>query len=591
MIRRKMLLAASVATTVSFCFANPVTPVPSAQEEKTTPVLEINGKTATYADLTSFSLFLENTEGRGFASSQELIDEYIITQLADDIPSTIPQAEKKSVSPYGNSMQRGMLKRAFQEEVRKTVEVTREEMEDWVKKHELRYTQPEKVHAYHIFMETKADSETSSPEKVRERLLKVKAEADKGTSFSQLAEKHSEAASSKKGGEIGKISRRMPIGPLNKPMNLTLENAFFSLEKGQVSDVVDTSHGLHLLYAADRETTKTSTLDELVQSGVLPGSLTQDKLTSAVREAVQNVIEKYNGEVKVDAAVLNADRVKQTVLFVLDGKEFTVRDFEKIYGERFLRAAESSAGSQERFTQLAQQALEDEAMILAAVDKKLDKNPEFAEQFDLLEKRQRLQEVLLNYYTSRISVSEEEVKKEYEAVKNNYLQPETEGWLVKISGNPATTATADIARAREHAKEFADKLNETAVKEFNIESLKKIAVPEDVATSFTQIKRHNITDSSDFNNRVFDQVTGRQTENNTVSPVMPRGEDFYFAYLKERHAGNPAPYEALAPNLKGELENKQFRTVRKNLISELEKSGKVKMLEGAKELYSQPQDQ
>lgn len=582
MIRRELLFVVAATAAVSVGGANPVVNTVS-KDNKTTPLVEINGKVATIDNLTSLSMFIENTEGRGFASGKELLDEYVLTELAEDVPSTAPKEAKKFQSHYGNILQRNMVKQAVQQDVQKKVKVTREEMEKWVKDNQLRYTQPERVHAYHIFMET-ADSTTSSPDSVKKKLLEVKALADKGTSFSELAAKYSEAASSKKGGEIGQISRRMPIGPLNKPMNVALEDAFFDLKKGQVSDVVVTSHGLHLLYAFDRETTKTSSVDDLIKSGVLPGTLTQDKLTSAIHELIDATVKKHNGKVLAGESKDGKD-----VLFELDGKQFTVEDFEKMYGERFARVAASVKENPERFKDLAKQALDDEAMVVAGVDEGFDKNPDFKNQFELIEKRGILQEALQNYYTSKIHVSHDDVKKLYEEVKNQHLQPETEGWLVEVSAEAATTATADVARARENAGKFAEELNAKAKESFNVDDLKKVEVPKDVKTSFTLIARHSIADGSDLNNRVFDQLSGRLTENNTVSTVGPRGENFYFAYLKERHPGNPAPIEALEQTLRNQLERKQYEQARTELLKELEKTGKVKFLPGAKELEKDQQ--
>src|SRR5690606_17357180 len=104
-------------------------------------------------------------------------------------------------------------------QIMEKTEVPREEMEKWYEANKERYVRPERVKAWHIFMETGDDTPSSAPARVRQRLEGIKAQIDSGTSFSEAAQKFSEAASGQDGGEIGYISPRQPIGPLNKPMN------------------------------------------------------------------------------------------------------------------------------------------------------------------------------------------------------------------------------------------------------------------------------------------------------------------------------------------------------------------------------------
>ncbi|VDN37445.1 unnamed protein product [Gongylonema pulchrum] len=55
-----------------------------------------------------------------------------------------------------------------------------------------------------------------------------------------LAKEFSDCSSAKRGGDLGFIKRRQ--------MQKAFEDAAFSLEVGQLSDIVDTESGLHLIY-------------------------------------------------------------------------------------------------------------------------------------------------------------------------------------------------------------------------------------------------------------------------------------------------------------------------------------------------------
>ncbi|MFD2189841.1 SurA N-terminal domain-containing protein [Pistricoccus aurantiacus] len=85
-----------------------------------------------------------------------------------------------------------------------------------------------------------------SKEQARERLEQVRERLAQGDEFADLAEEFSDDTStSGEGGDLGVISRGF--------FGEEFENAAFSLDKGQVSNIVETDNGLHLLKVTDVE--------------------------------------------------------------------------------------------------------------------------------------------------------------------------------------------------------------------------------------------------------------------------------------------------------------------------------------------------
>lgn len=62
---------------------------------------------------------------------------------------------------------------------------------------------------------------------------------DKKTTFAELASKESDCSSARAGGDLGEFGR----GQMQKPF----EDATYGLKVGQLSDVVDTESGVHII--------------------------------------------------------------------------------------------------------------------------------------------------------------------------------------------------------------------------------------------------------------------------------------------------------------------------------------------------------
>ncbi|GAH31060.1 unnamed protein product, partial [marine sediment metagenome] len=84
-----------------------------------------------------------------------------------------------------------------------------------------------KIKASHILVKKRSEAD---------RLLK---EIQSGTDFAELAKKHSLCSSGKKGGSLGFFTR----GKMVKEF----EKAAFSLAKGELSNVVKTEFGYHII--------------------------------------------------------------------------------------------------------------------------------------------------------------------------------------------------------------------------------------------------------------------------------------------------------------------------------------------------------
>ena len=133
--------------------------------------------------------------------------------------------------------------------------ITDEEIESFYRQNFNRYSIPEQRSARHILIKTSAeDSEDALSEKLNraEQVLEL---AKTGEDFTELAKQFSEGPTGPKGGDLGSFSR----GRMVKPF----DDAVFALNEGEISDIVETQFGFHVIKVEKIEPAHTRTLEEV----------------------------------------------------------------------------------------------------------------------------------------------------------------------------------------------------------------------------------------------------------------------------------------------------------------------------------------
>ncbi len=100
------------------------------------------------------------------------------------------------------------------------------------------------VHAAHILLaykgaERAAPTVTRSKEEALAQAEKIQKELENGADFTEMAKLYSDCPSKRNGGDLGYFAK----GQMVKKF----EDAAFALEKGNVSDVVETEFGFHII--------------------------------------------------------------------------------------------------------------------------------------------------------------------------------------------------------------------------------------------------------------------------------------------------------------------------------------------------------
>ena len=206
---------------------------------------------------------LQIQEGKKFGF---IVDEYAIDAAVEDIKKKnnladgqlqeMLKREGRTLKSYRNHIRdQIMVSKITQFEIGNRVKVSEKSIIKYYKENQKEFWQEGKVKARHIlFIAERGSSEKIRREKLQQAkkiLLKLR----KGNDFAKLAMKYSEDISASNGGDVGFVGRGKMVPEF--------EEAVFNLKPGQVSDIVKTEYGYHIIKVEEVLPGKTLTLKDV----------------------------------------------------------------------------------------------------------------------------------------------------------------------------------------------------------------------------------------------------------------------------------------------------------------------------------------
>lgn len=164
---------------------------------------------------------------------------------AGETMSDFRESLRKQILAISLGMQR---RRQFEEQAVVSEAEARQYFED----HKGEFERPERVKVRRIFLGAgEASAERAT---VRARLETLAEEADLGAEFAGLAKAHSEGPDAEGGGLVGWVARGDLVPELDEVV--------FSLSPGELSEVVETQWGFHLLLVDEHQEAGLASFDE-----------------------------------------------------------------------------------------------------------------------------------------------------------------------------------------------------------------------------------------------------------------------------------------------------------------------------------------
>jgi peptidyl-prolyl cis-trans isomerase C len=143
----------------------------------------------------------------------------------------------------------------------------------------------EQVHASHILLRVDPAASPEAKERLRHRADSLLAAVRQGADFAEAARKMSEDPySAEKGGDLGFFGHGQMVPPF--------EEAAYKLAAGQVSDVVETQYGFHIIRVEEKR--------QAPYDPNMEGMLTQNLLSQRRSDVVRKRVEELKGHQSID---------------------------------------------------------------------------------------------------------------------------------------------------------------------------------------------------------------------------------------------------------------------------------------------------
>lgn len=202
------------------------------------------------------------------------------------------------------------------------------ELETFYRRNLDRYETPEQAHAAHILVRVPEGADEAARKQKRAQAEKLLAEAKGGKDFAALARDFSDdKASAVNGGDLGNFGRGMMVP--------TFEQAVFGLKPGEISGLVETQFGYHIIKLIAYNEAKVRSLSDVKDE--IKRALRAEK---AQQLAFEKAMDAYNvnrkGGTLEAAAKAGGLTIRETGRFARDGVAGSLGRNEELVNAAFL---------------------------------------------------------------------------------------------------------------------------------------------------------------------------------------------------------------------------------------------------------------
>jgi peptidyl-prolyl cis-trans isomerase C len=210
--------------------------------------------------LVTYTVLQQETRARKIAVSDAEVDDSV-KQMRSQFPNE--DAFKKALEARGMTLEKlksdakidMSISKMMDAEVASQAAPTDAQVREFYDKNPDKFKQDESVRASHILFRVAENADAATKKKTLEQAQSVLKQARGGADFAELAKKYSADGSAQQGGDLNFFTRGQMVP--------AFDQAAFALKPGEISDVVTTQFGYHIIKVTDRKAASTVPFDQV----------------------------------------------------------------------------------------------------------------------------------------------------------------------------------------------------------------------------------------------------------------------------------------------------------------------------------------
>ncbi len=200
-------------------------------------------------------------------------------KLSEDQFKQVLADEGMSLKKYREQLNDQMKKmRLLDQEIKSKVQVAKKEIEEYNKENKDRFNAPPEVRLQQVLLMIPSEASTQEIDQIRRKAEDILQKIRSGADFNAMVKLHSQDSSAAAGGDMGafKKGELMPV----------LDEAAFALKRGEVSSVIQTPMGFHILRVLDKRESQKMTEEERWKEteGIIYNQKVEDKFKDWIKE-------------------------------------------------------------------------------------------------------------------------------------------------------------------------------------------------------------------------------------------------------------------------------------------------------------------
>jgi peptidyl-prolyl cis-trans isomerase C len=271
-----------------------------AQEDKI--AAKIGSKIITLSDFNAIIGYLDSEKQKAIEKNPQLkeglLRQIVQTMVISDIAKKQGFDNKPDVKKQLELFSNNFLVNEFlRREVAQKATVSEDDIKSYYDGHKDEFKTSEMVRARHILIKVAPQSSEEAKKTAKEKAESILNKIKDGEDFVGLARNFSDDTASKSiGGDLGFFPRGKTVKPF--------EDAAFSLKPGEVSGIVETQFGYHIIKAEEKKAPSIDTFENAKER--IQQKLLQDSMRVKASEFIENAMK--DAKVEIHPEVLAGEK-------------------------------------------------------------------------------------------------------------------------------------------------------------------------------------------------------------------------------------------------------------------------------------------